>query len=333
MSHEIRTPLNGIFGMLELLRSTELDEVQTEWLATCSRSAQSLTTILDDILLFSRADGGGIKLERLSFNLRDTVEDAICVLTSQTNQKPVDLVYTVSRRVPQRMIGDPTRLRQVMLILLSNALKFTSMGHVALEVSLDGVDEDDDSDDDDDDNVEDRQSAQDDESEGKSVALKIEVSDTGIGMSKKQIKKLFQPFTQADDSTTRQYGGTGLGLSIAKKLTSLMQGEIVVESRPNRGSTFAFTAVMEKDPDAGNTASDLHDTIPEEDLALLKGTHILSIDDNAVNTDYLVNLLEIVGCDVSAARSGVDGIELCKLAALREDPYEILLLDFAVSTF
>ncbi len=148
-------------------------------------------------------------------------------------------------------------------------------------------------------------------------------------MNKKQIKKLFQPFTQADESTTRQYGGTGLGLSIAKKLVHLMEGEIVVESRPNRGSTFSFTALMEKDPDS-DTASDLHDSIPQEDLDLLKGTHILSIDDNAVNTDYLVNLLQLLGCDVGAARSGADGIEMCKLAALREDPYEVLLLDFAM---
>ena len=144
MSHEIRTPLNGIFGMLELLRSTQLDQVQSEWLATCCRSAQSLTTILDDILLFSRADGGGITLERLSFNIRDIIEDAVTVLASQTVDRGVDLVYTVARRVPEFLIGDPTRLRQVMLIFLSNALKFTQVGHVALEVSLDDGLEDDD---------------------------------------------------------------------------------------------------------------------------------------------------------------------------------------------
>ena len=181
MSHEIRTPLNGIFGMLELLRSTELDEVQTEWLATCSRSAQSLTTILDDILLFSRADGGGIKLERLSFNMRDVVEDAVTVLASQTNGKAVDLVYTVSRNVPERLIGDPTRLRQVMLIFLSNALKFTSVGHVAVEVSVAGSD-DQDSDDDSHEGRLDhstREKAGEDEQPDKSFHLKIEVSDTG----------------------------------------------------------------------------------------------------------------------------------------------------------
>lgn len=148
-------------------------------------------------------------------------------------------------------------------------------------------------------------------------------------MNKKQIKKLFQPFTQADESTTRQYGGTGLGLSIALKLVHLMEGEIVVESRPNRGSTFSFTSRMEKDPD-GTLVSDLHDSISQEDLDLLRGTRVLSIDDNPVNTEYLVNLLKMSGCDVGAARSGVDGIEMCKLAALREVPYEILLLDFAM---
>ena len=181
MSHEIRTPLNGIFGMLELLRSTDLDEVQAEWLATCSRSAQSLTTILDDILLFSRADGGGIQLERLSFNIRDTVEDAVTVLASQTNEKQVDLVYTVSRNVPARMIGDPTRLRQVMLIFLSNALKFTSLGHVALEVSICGVDdEDSDYDDSVSENSDDEKNSE--SSEDTRVVLKFEVSDTGESM-------------------------------------------------------------------------------------------------------------------------------------------------------
>lgn len=324
MSHEIRTPLNGIFGMLELLRSTELDDVQSEWLATCSRSAQSLTTILDDILLFSRAEGGGIALERLSFNLRDTIEDSVTVLASQTNDRAIDLVYTVSRSVPNFVIGDPTRLRQIMLILLSNALKFTQVGHVALEVSLDGVDDDSDSDGS---SVEEEEVPS--EPCNNKVVLKFEVSDTGIGMSKKQIKKLFQPFTQADESTTRQYGGTGLGLSIAKKLVDLMGGEISVESRPGRGSTFSFTAVVENDPD-GSAVADMHDNVPKEDLELLKDVKILSIDDNAVNTDYLVNLLKMLGCDVIGARSGVDGIEQCKLAALREDPYEILLLDFAM---
>ena len=319
-------PLNGIFGMLELLRTTELDEVQSEWLATCSRSAQSLTTILDDILLFSRADGGGITLERLSFNTRDSVEDSVTVLASETNERAVDLVYTVSRSVPDFVIGDPTRLRQIMLILLSNALKFTQVGHVALEVSVDGIDDDDDSDSDSDDSTLEEEVPR---NMDKEVVLKFEVSDTGIGMSKKQIKKLFQPFTQADESTTRQYGGTGLGLSIAKKLVSLMGGDIKVESRPGRGSTFTFTAVVEKDPD-GCTSSDLHDNVPAEDLELVKGVKILSIDDNAVNTDYLVNLLKMLGCEITGARSGADGIELLKLAALREDPYEILLLDFAM---
>lgn len=179
MSHEIRTPLNGIFGMLELLRSTELDEVQTEWLATCSRSAQSLTTILDDILLFSRADGGGIILERLSFNIRDIVEDAVTVLASQTIDKSVDLVYTVSRNVPDRLIADPTRLRQVMLIFLSNALKFTSVGYVALEVSVAGKDGED-SDNDDDSGSE--GAGSDCSSErfpDGNFMLKFEVSDTG----------------------------------------------------------------------------------------------------------------------------------------------------------
>ena len=157
------------------------------------------------------------------------------------------------------------------------------------------------------------------------VVLKFEVSDTGIGMSKKQIKKLFQPFTQADESTTRKYGGTGLGLSIAKKLVDLMNGKINVDSRVGRGTTFTFTTIVEHDPDGrSSTNSDMSDVVPPEDLALLKGTHILTIDDNAVNTEYLVTLLKQMGCDVKGARSGVDGIELAKLAALKEDPYEIL---------
>ena len=289
--------------------------------------------------MFSRAEGGGISLERLSFNIRDVIEDAVTVLASQTVDRGVDLVYTVARRVPEFLIGDPTRLRQVMLIFLSNALKFTQVGHVALEVSLDdGHDDDEDdsvsSDYDDETAPMERNSNinKSDNKQGKELGparLMFEISDTGIGMTKKQIKKLFQPFTQADDSTTRQYGGTGLGLSIAKKLVDLMGGDIKVESRPNRGSTFTVTCNVEQDPD-GSAACDLHDNISDEDLELLRGVRILSIDDNAVNTEYLVNLLKLIGCNVKGARSGVDGIEQCKLAALREDPYEILLLDFAM---
>lgn len=160
-------------------------------------------------------------------------------------------------------------------------------------------------------------------------ALKLEISDTGIGMTKKQVKKLFQPFTQADESTTRHYGGTGLGLSIAKKLVDLMEGEIKVESRPGRGSTFTSTIKVSQDPD-GQPYGDIQKNLTEGDLALLRGAHILSIDDNAVNTEYLKNMLKGLGCDVQGARSGVDGLEMCKLQALKGDPYEILLLDFAM---
>ena len=227
------------------------------------------------------------------------------------------------------------------------------VGHVALEVSINGEDDDSDNDDDDDSDGEENDITErgglDDSIPGvidnstrttmthstknsskhsnNQVVLKFEVSDTGIGMSKKQIKKLFQPFTQADESTTRKYGGTGLGLSIAKKLVDLMNGKIHVDSRVGRGTTFTFTSIVEHDPDGRSSNpsnSDMSDVVPPEDLALLKGTHILTIDDNAVNTEYLVNLLKQMGCDVKGARSGVDGIELAKLAALKEDPYEIL---------
>lgn len=300
MSHEIRTPMNGIYGMLELLKETKLDIIQRDFVTTCLNCAEGLMSVLDDILLYSKADADKIELNSISFNLREMIENICCILNNnKEDSKKLDLVYYIKSDVPNNLIGDSGRLKQILINLVSNGIKFTEVGEVALEVSLETLNP---------------------------LVLRFDISDTGIGITDEQLKKLFKPYSQADISTSRTYGGNGLGLAICKKLVDVFQGTISVNSRIGRGSTFTVTI-----PLIINTSSDgsIFDyELEETQLNLIKKYKIYVIDDNSTNCMTLEGIFNNLGCIVQSSRSGIDGINKLKIAKLKNEPFDILLLDY-----
>ncbi len=293
MSHEIRTPMNGILGFMELLGETELSTEQQDYVQEAHSASEILLYLINDILDFSKIEAGKLSMEEIPFRVRTVVEDAVSLQAPRAREKGLEMHTLIKSNVPDEVVGDPARMRQILNNLLSNAVKFTHRGEILaiVETVKESPDQ---------------------------IEIGFEVSDSGIGIAPGDIEKLFQPFTQADASTTRKYGGTGLGLAISYELVRLMEGTIQVESKLGQGSKFYFTACFKPG---------LHkDTLPLEHVEL-KGARILIVDDNSSNRKIIRTYLEEAQCLVEESDNAEKAVTIL-LSSVALQPFDIVIVDF-----
>ncbi len=297
MSHEIRTPLNAIMGMTHLVKNTELTPRQRDYIDKVQSSSRNLLGVINDILDFSKIEAGRLEMELINFQLEDVFENLANLESQSAAQKGIEIVYAFDPRVPHQLMGDPLRLGQVLINLTSNAIKFTDHGQIVVSVKL-----------------EDKTS--------NNVRLRFEVQDSGIGIAADQAKRLFDPFTQADGSTTRKYGGTGLGLAISKQLVNMMGGDIGVESIPGQGSTFYFNAEFAYSSECVEL-----NYLARSDL---RGTRVLVVDDNVMARESLREMLQSFSFQVSTVASGIEALAVLEQVnnSQTEAHYDLVLMDW-----